>query len=249
MKLLASKIKPVFGFAHVAHIGLSALLPLAVYVLVRIELGQVALAIILLSKWRMLAVQPRFWWAHIRVNAVDIIVGLSILAFMVNIQIVSWQLMFTGIYVLWLIFLKPRNDILSVSMQAFVAHIFGLSALYIVWKDASLATLVIGTWFVAYITARHFFTSFEEQYTPLFAHFWGYFSATLTWILGHYLLFYNVLAQPTLLLTVIGYGLGALYYLDHKDRLSKLVRREFIFVMVAVILIILIQADWTDKAI
>jgi hypothetical protein len=249
MKLLVSKIKPAFGFAHVAHVGLSALLPLAVYILVRIELEQAALAIILLSKWRMLAVQPRFWWAHIRANAVDIIVGLSILAFMVNIPDVSWQLVWTGMYVLWLLFLKPRTDILGISLQAFIGHIFGLSALYIVWNDAPLAVLIVGTWFIAYVTARHFFTSFEEPYTSLFAHFWGYFAASLTWVLGHYLLYYGVLSQPALLLTVIGYGMGAMYYLDHKNKLSKLLRREFIFIMIAIILIVVIQADWTDKVI
>ena len=249
MKLLVSKIKPAFGFAHMAHVGLSALLPLAVYILVRIELEPAALAIILLSKWRMLAVQPRFWWAHIRANAVDVIVGLSILAFMVNIPEASWQLLWTGMYILWLLFLKPRNDILGISLQAFIAHIFGLSALYIMWNDAPLAILIAGTWFISYITARHFFTSFEEPYTPLLAHFWGYFAAVLTWILGHYLLYYGVLSQPALLLTVIGYGMGAMYYLNHKNKLSKLVRREFIFIMIAIILIVIIQADWTDKVI
>lgn len=249
MKFLVSKIKPAAGFAHLAHVALAALLPIAVYVFVRIELEQVALVMILLSKWRMLAVQPRFWWAHIRANAVDLIVGLSILIFMISVPVVSWQLMWTAVYVLWLLVLKPKNDMLSVSLQAALGHVFGLSALYIAWTDAPLLALVLGTWFVAYISARHFFTNFEEPYTPLFAHFWGYFSATLTWILGHYLLFYNVLAQPTLLLTVIGYGLGALYYLNHKDKLSTLLRREFVFIMVAIILIVLIQADWTDKAI
>lgn len=249
MKLLASKIKPSFGFAHVAHIALAALLPIAVYALVRIELAQAALAVILLSKWRMLAVQPRHWWPHIRVNAIDIIVGLSLLVFMMSASVVVWQLVWMIVYMAWLIFIKPRNDIFGVSLQAFIGHILGLTALYIFWKDAPLLALVIGTWFVAYISARHFFTSFEEPYTPLFAHFWGYFSAALTWILGHYLLFFNIVAQPTLLLIVLGYGLGSLYYLHQKDKLSTLVRREFIFVMVAIILIIVIQADWTDKAI
>lgn len=249
MKLLASKIKPAFGFAHVAHVGLAALLPIAVYVLVRIELEQAALVVILLSKWRMLAVQPRHWWPHIRVNAVDIIVGLSILTFMISVDAVAWQLLWTAIYMVWLIFIKPRNNVFFVSLQAFIGHLFGLTAFYIFWKDAPLLGLVLGTWFVCYLSARHFFMSYEEPYTPLFAHFWGYFAAALTWILGHYLLFFHVFAQPILLLTVIGYGLGALYYLHQKDKLTTLLRREFIFVIVATILIIIIQADWTDKAI
>lgn len=249
MKFLVSKIKPAVGFAHVAHVLLSALLPIFVYIFVRIELAQVALVIILLSKWRMLAVQPRFWWAHIRVNAVDIIVGLSILAFMVRVPEVAWQLLWTGSYILWLLVLKPKNDMLSVSLQAAVGHVFGLSALFIIWNDAPLLVLVLATWFVAYVSARHFFSSFEEPYTPLLAHFWGYFSAALTWILGHYLLFYNIVSQPTLLLTVVGYGLAALYYLNHNDRLSTLVRREFVFIIVAIVLIVLERADWTDKTI
>ena len=249
MKLLAAKIKPSFGFARILHMTLAALLPVAVYVLVRLELEQVALAIILLSKWRMLAVQPRHWWPHIRVNAVDIIVGLSILAFMVSVNSFALQLSWTLIHIVWLLVIKPRNDIVSVSLQAFIGHLFGLNALYITWVNAPLAGLVIGTWFIAYLSALHFFSSFEEPYRPLLAHFWGYFAAALTWILGHYLLFYGVFAQPTLLLTVVGYGFGALYYLNYREKLSKLVRREFIFIMIATILIILIQADWTDKTI
>lgn len=249
MKLLVSKIKPEQGFAYVAHLVLSALLPVAVYVLVQIELVQVALLLILLSKWRMVAVQPRFWWAHLRANAVDILVGLSILAFLVNTTNAYWQLAWMVVYILWLLLLKPRNSIPSISLQAFVAHIFGFSALYIVWGDAPLIAIVLASWFIAYMTARHFFTSFDERYTALFSHFWGYFAAVLTWVLGHYLLFYGVLAQPTLMLTVIGYGLGALYYLKHHDRLTTLVRREFIFIMIAILLIVLVLADWSDPII
>ncbi|CAN5622505.1 hypothetical protein BH23PAT2_BH23PAT2_07490 [soil metagenome] len=249
MKSLVSKIKPTLGFAPVVHIGLSALLPVLMFVFVRIDLGQVALAVVLLSKWRMLAVRPRHWWPHIRANAVDIIVGLSTLTFMLNSQAITWQLTWAVAYGIWLTIVKPRTDILGVSLQAFVGYIFGLSALFVIWKDAPLAGLVIGTWFVAYMSARHFFTNFEEPYTPLYSHFWGYFAATLTWILGHYLLFYNVLSQPTVLLTVIGYGMGALYYLDHKDRLSVFMRRQFVFIMVAIVFIVVTFADWSDKAI
>lgn len=249
MKLLVSKIKPTSGFAHIFHGGLSALLPVAVYILVRLDLAQVALAFVLLSKWRMLAVQPRFWWAHIRANSVDIIVGLSVLVFMISVQQVAWQLLWTVVYMVWLVYLKPKNDLLSVSLQAYIAHIFGLSALYLYQQDAPVIALMLVTWFIAYVAARHFFIVFEEPYTPLFAHFWGYFAATLTWILSHYLLFYNVLSQPALILIVISFGLGALYYLDHKDRLSTLLRREFVFLIIAIVFIIVALADWTEKVI
>jgi hypothetical protein len=50
-----------------------------------------------------------------------------------------------------------------------------------------------------------------------------------------------------LLLLALGYGLATLYYLDHHDRLSGGVRKQSIFIMIAVVLIVLIFSDWGDK--
>jgi len=65
--------------------------------------------------------------------------------------------------------------------------------------------------------------------------------------LAHWLLFYGVVSQPTLFLSVLGFGIGTLYYLEKRDRLSVLVRRQFVFVMVAIIVIVVVLADWGDK--
>jgi hypothetical protein len=82
MASVLTRIKPRAGFAHFIHIALVALLPALVFIFVRIKVEEAALALILLSKWRMLAVRPRHWPANIRANSVDLIVGLSILTFM-----------------------------------------------------------------------------------------------------------------------------------------------------------------------
>lgn len=245
---LIAKIKPRSGFSHIIHILLVALLPAILFVLVRINFDQLALALIILSKWRMLAVRPRHWPANIRANSVDLIVGISALVFMVNSTgSATWQLIWALAYALWLLLLKPRSDLLSVSSQAIVAQTVGLMAIFLNWSSAPLIVLVVAVWAVCYSTARHFFVSFEEPYSSLYAHFWGYFGAALTWLLGHWLIFYGSLAQPTLLLGVIGYGLASLYYLDQKDRLSVLVRRQFIFIMLAIVTIVLIFSNWGDR--
>ena len=67
------------------------------------------------------------------------------------------------------------------------------------------------------------------------------------WVLGHWLLFYGIVAQPTLLLVILGYGLAALYYLDHFDKLSTVIRRQFVFIMIAVVVIVLTLSNWGDK--
>ena len=84
MKPLIARIKPASGFSRIAHLCLNILLPLLVFILVRINFDQLALAVVLLSKWRMFAVRPQFWAANIRANAVDIIVGVSVLLFMIH---------------------------------------------------------------------------------------------------------------------------------------------------------------------
>ena len=249
MNKLASRIKPKDGFAHIVHLGMMALLPVLLYVLVRIGFAPLAAALVVLSKWRMFAVRVRYWPANLRANAVDIMVGISAVVFMSATPAALWQIIWATAYGLWLVFLKPRSSILFVSIQAMVAQLTALMALFLVSGETPLYTLVIVTWLICYLCARHFFTSFDEPYAPLYAYAWGYFAAALVWVLGHWLLFYSVLAQPTLLLIVIGYGLGTLYYLDHHDRLSATWRRQFVIMMVAIVTVVLTLSDWGDKAI
>jgi len=204
---------------------------------------------IIISKWRMFAVRPRYWLANFRANGVDIMVGLSAVVFMASTSSNLWQLVWVLLYGAWLVVLKPGSSTLQISLQAVVAQAVALMAIFLGWGDAPAYLLVLMCWLVCYLCARHFFTSFDEPYTSLYAHTWAYFASALTWVLSHWLLFYGVLAQPTLLLTVIGYGLAALYYLEQMDRLSILLRRQFVFIMVAVVVVVLVFSDWVDKAI
>ena len=249
MLRVLSKIKPTGGFAYIFHILLTALLPALVFVFVRLDFIGLATAVILLSKWRMFAVKPRHWPANIRANAVDIIVGLSFLIFMMHSGSQLMQLFWAVGYGIWLIAIKPMTTVLGVSLQAFIAQVFGLTALILSWGDATIFVFVGATWLICYSTARHFLTSFDEPLTRYLANTWAYFGAAMMWVLSHWLLFYGVLAQPTLLLAVIGLSLATIYYLDQTDRLSILLRRQLLFVMVAVIIIVLTFSDWSSKTI
>jgi len=248
MRALPTKLKPASGFSHFVHLGLVILLPALVFVLVRINFIQLALAIILLSKWRMFAVRPRYWPANVRANAVDIMVGVSIVVFMAHTDAFSWHLIWAFLYGVWLVFIKPGASTMLVSIQAFIGQMMALMAVFLAWKSAPLLGLVIAVWAICYLAARHFFTSFDEPHTSLFSHTWGYLAAALMWVLGHWLLFYGVLAQPTLLLGTISLVCGGLYYLEETDRLSLLLRRQFVFILVAIIMVILVFSDWGDKA-
>lgn len=249
MLRLLPRIKPTKGFSHVLHIALNVALPVLAYVLVRTDFASVAVLLILLSKWRMFAVQMRYWIANLIANGVDIMVGVSLVLFMASTAVVWWQLLWTVLYGLWLVWLKPRSDVLSVSAQAMIGQLLGLSVVYLKFGDSSLVVLVAGSWLVSYLAARHFLTSFEEAHSALIAHVWAYFSANLAFILGHWLLFYGSLAQVVLLISAIGYGLAVMYYLDARERLSILLQRQLLAIMLAVVLIVLLLSDWTGATV
>ncbi|MCA9337164.1 hypothetical protein KC951_00455 [Candidatus Saccharibacteria bacterium] len=249
MKRAITKIRPASGFSHFLHLLFVVLLPLLIYVFVRINLAPLAVGLVFLSKWRMFAVRPRHWLANLRANSVDIMVGISIIIFMSQTTTTVFQLIWAAVYALWLLLIKPSTTLFGVSIQALIAQVAGLMAVYTAWGGSPLYVLVLATWVTCYVAARHFFTSFDEPYSRFLSDTWGYFGAALAWVLGHWLLYYNIVAQPALLLSVIGFGLAAMYYLENTDRLSSLLRRQFVFIMVAIIVVVLVFSDWGDKAI
>lgn len=249
MRLFLRRIKPASGFSHFLHLLLLVVLPVVVFILVRLNFVQLALSIIVLSKWRMFAVRPRFWAANVRANAVDLMVGLSIVLFMTHTSSVIVQLLWGALYAVWLLVIKPASDMFMVTTQAFIGQLAALMALYLVWADGPIYGLTLLTGVICFMAARHFLDAFDEPYAKMLAYIWGYFGAALAWLLSHWLLFYGFISQPTLLLSTLGYGLAFMYYLDHKDRLGTGARRQLIFVMVAVVVVILAFSDWGDKVV
>ena len=250
MKPLIAKVRPKGGFAWLLHVLLLSLLPIIVFVLVRIDFAFLAFLTVVLSKWRMFAVKPRFWLANIRANSVDILVGVAAVTFMTQTSSQLWQLLWVFAYILWLTLIKPSSQKLLVAVQALIGFICGLNALYVIGDDWNALFLVAGTGLVCYAAAHHFLDAFEEAYSRLLSYIWGFFGAALAWVLSHWLTYYPVngfVSQPTLVLLVVGYGLAAIYYLDHTDRLSRALKNQFIGAMLLLTFVILWFSDWGDK--
>ena len=143
MKRVTDKIKPVSGFSHILHLLLTVVLPLSVYVLIRLNLVPLAIILVILSKWRIFSVRPRYWLPLIRANAVDLIVGISTIVLMVNTSSALIQLIWAVAYAMWLVLIKPSSSVFGISMQAFVAFLYGLVAVYLEWGGSTAAVLMV----------------------------------------------------------------------------------------------------------
>ncbi len=252
MRLLRRRQSPTQHgkYAALLHVVLTVVMPLLLYVLVVLGFTTVAFGVVLLSKWRMVAVKSRHWLANFRANAVDIFVGFSAIIFMsladgtLSMQL-FWVVMYTG----WLLFIKPQSNPLWVGVQALIAQTSALIAIFLVWNDVSETALTFAVWMITYLCARHFLTAFDEAMARATAYVWAFFCASLAWLSTHWLLYYYSVSQPALIITVIGYGMAALYYLDHTQRLRPGVRRQFVSLMVLIIALILVFSDWSGDII
>lgn len=247
MKAISRKIKPADGYASIVYLLLRAALPVLVLLITISGFPQIAAAIVLLSKWRMFAVRPRYWLPNIRANLVDIFIGLSAIVFMAGSDSLVTQLIWTALYATWLVWLKPRSDSLSVMLQALLAQGVTLVAFYRFDPEFSLLVGILGTWLICYASARHFFNAYEEPLTRTYTQIWAWFGAIMAWVLGHWVIEYMFVPQLALVLSIVGYSLATMYYLQSVNKLKDATRRQFIGVMSLLLLIVIVFSDWQDK--
>lgn len=251
MKKLLYKLRPTSGSSHIAHLLLNALLPVAALMFVRIDFAYLAAGIVLLSKWRMFAVRPRYWIPNLRSNLVDIFVGLSVVAFMDGTLTLWVQVAWAVFYLLWLVWLKPKSQQVAVMAQALIAQTIVLVAFYSTFQgnyDNALIVYVLVVWLACYASARHFLGAFDEPLIRPMTHIWAWFGATMAWVTGHWVVDYlGIVPQIGLIIAVMGYGLATLYYFDKNGKLKLAVKQQLIWVMAILLLIIIILSDWKGK--
>jgi hypothetical protein len=181
-------------FSEFVYIGLNIALAVAVLVIVwAVESPWAALALVLLSKWRILAVRPRYWFANIQANMVDIIVNISIVILLYAASgAVVTQGILAVLYIVWLLFIKPRSARVFVAMQAGVALFLGITSLAIISYDWNVLFVVFAMWVIGYGTARHVLASYDEVHLSFYSLIWGFILAEFGWLTYHWTFAYSL---------------------------------------------------------
>lgn len=166
-----------------------------------------AYGLILLSKWRIFAVRPRFWLANIQANIVDVVVGLSVVALLAQAApSLAAQIGLTMLFAVWLLFVKPRGGRRWSSVQAGTSMFLGLTAIFSYSHQYPVVAAVLAVWLVAFMAARHVLSAYGEPEVTLLALAWGLFVAELGWFAYHWTIAYTITGQlkvPLISLLVI----------------------------------------------
>lgn len=211
-------------FSELAYLGFTILLPLALFGLIRAFEGApfVALALVLVSKWRIFAVRPRFWLINIKTNLVDVIVSVSYVLLLAATQSsIATQIALTVLFMLWLLVLKPRSRRLFMALQSLTALVIGLTTLFMYSHYLETFSVTVLAWLIGYASARHIISAYEEENIEAIAAVWGLVVAEVAWVSFHWTLAYPLyggiaVPQVAALMGVIGFA--AYHYYDHWKR-------------------------------
>ncbi|PLS80669.1 hypothetical protein CYG49_04370 [Candidatus Saccharibacteria bacterium] len=228
MELIKSASRRNF-WSEVLYIILNLALALGVFALVQSFPQQPYLAVllVLLSKWRIFAVRPRYWFAHIQSNLVDVAVGLSAVALIfLSEGETTFQLILTALYAAWLLFLKPRSRRQDMIWQAGVAQFVGIVALSSFSHEMPSSVFVLGIWLIAYASVRHVLSTYDEDNISLLSIAYALIFAELAWFYYHWMVAYplaGIIAVPQLAIIglLLSFVAQRLYdVLFHKENLT-----------------------------
>lgn len=186
--------------SEIAYIALNVVFAVALLLLIHgSQSPWLALVIVLLSKWRTLAVRPRFWLANIVANLVDVTVGVSIVVLLYAVDgNLPLQIVITFFYIFWLLFIKPRSKRSYVAAQAGVAIFLGITGLSIISYSWNVFFFVFIMWVLGYIAARHVLGSYDEPRTVMYSLLTGFIFAEIAWISFHWLMAYQLTGFGTI---------------------------------------------------
>lgn len=202
--------------SEIIYIGLNiALAGLVLLLVVTTGTPWAALLLVVLSKWRIFAVRPRYWFAHVESNMVDVIVGVGTVLLMYTAGQIApggallTQIILAVLYVLWLLLLKPRSKHVLVSLQAAVAVVVGTMAVASVSYEWWSSAFVLFMWLIGYAAARHVLYIYSDEHTRYLSLIWGVVFAELGWVSYYLLVTYELpfglaIKVPEITLILIG---------------------------------------------
>ena len=252
IKSRSKSTKPKTRWSVYVHTGLNLLLPIVLLALIWANLEYLAIIVALFSKWRVVAVRPQHFMANLRSNAVDIVVKLSTLSFMITSQQIDGdislaQLAWTGWYMLWLTYVKPKSDTVWVGLQALTAQLLGLAAVFQFADTMNQVIFIALIWVISLSSARHFFASYEEPWAKAMSHIWALFITQLSWILFRWILVYVFVPQIVLIVAVMAYTLGSIYHAFKEENLKPGFVRQQLVMATIIIGVIIITSNWTGE--
>ena len=214
------------ALSTVTHVILNLLLGVG-SILATVAIGwQLGILLVLVSKWRMFAVRPRYWWPNLKANLVDLSVGISFVLLaqiglasnstgLSGMLLVHWLLAIG--YTVWLIWVKPRSSKVFTEVQALVALFLGTSAISLILASYDAVWVSLFTFILASACARHVMNQRDDTNFTLSTLVVGLLATEFMWLAHSWFIIYYYsdtgiyIPQAAIILTLAGFALSRVY--------------------------------------
>lgn len=151
--------------------------------------------LVILSKWRVVAVRPRYWWLNIKANIVDFTVGaaLALLVYKAGVDSLNlWHVILTAIYAIWLVIIKPMSSVWATEVQSILAVFLGSFATALIAATVNPIIGVVCCFIIGYGASRHALIQHDDRETSLVTMCSGIALAELFWVFYHWSIVYSL---------------------------------------------------------
>lgn len=210
--ILARKSRNIAS--SMVHIFLNLLLGVG-SVLITILSGSPLFGIILVlvSKWRIFAVRPRFIFINLKSNLVDLIVGLSVvlLTYYSGTSVLPIDFLLAAFYCAWLLFIKPLTTESANLAQSLIAVFLGMSAATIMAASTDAIVMVLVAFLVGYAASRHILAQSEDRDFTLTTLVCGLIFSEIAWLCHSWTIIYTFgnsgirIPQLAIILTIFAF--------------------------------------------
>lgn len=230
-------------------IVINVVMVVSVYFAITNELFALAVVVLLLSKWRIVATQPRFWVQNFIKNSCDILFGLGTVSLMYyyHEQFLSKSLLsgssnlswlvfgLAGLLFVWQIFIKPRSSrawVATQSAASFSVAQLAIWTYYPQYFDSGFVLIVLAVG-AAFIAGYHFSRQVDdfEGRLATYMFVWSSIFAMLSWASWLWNVQYvlsGVFIVPQIVLSggITGYYLATLVAINARSRADR--RTQFL---------------------
>lgn len=208
----------------------------------------IGIFLIIVSKWRIFAVNHRYWWLNIRSSLVDFIVGIGfvLLAYAAGAIFLPVHFLIMACYAIWLIFIKPRSSRNAAILQALIAVLVGTTAATVFGALLSDSICIVAaTFIIGYAASHHVLVQGDEKESSFISLICGLVSAEIAWLSHAWLIIYTFrstgvcVSQLAIILTILMFTYFQIYNNISRHE-GKLQLREATLPIVFSILVIAI---------
>jgi len=210
--------------------------------------------LVIISKWRMFAVRPRYLFLNLKSNLVDLIVGFSFvfITYCSGPTLLPIHVVLGILYSAWLVILKPMSSERASYLQSLLAIFLGSTAITLMSASANSLFPVFFNFLIGFAATRHVLVQGDDPDFSFLSLTVGLLFAETAWLCQSWLIVYTfksfgfLLPQSSLILTIFAFLLGSLYR-NLSQNNQKLVPAKIAAPIIFSLALIFIIVLWFSK--